>query len=144
MIRLILFFSFICPLVSVGQNFTVEYEEKFLEIDSVVIFDYEGNRVDKYSNLTKDDLVSKQLELVTVIYLGYKKKKLCLDIIYDRILCDIIMISLSNFPSKCKYVYETVGAYHTCQGMSHMIGFYSNYLPCCKNEKKRRKSFKGG
>ncbi len=143
MIRLILVFSFICPLISVGQNFTVEYEKKFLEIDSVVLFDYECNRVDRYSNLTKDDLVGKKLITVIYFYLGRKKKKLCLSIWYDRILCDTVMIELSKFLPKYRYV---SGGYRTCQGMGHVLGFHSNDFPfsCCENKKKRRKLFKGG
>ncbi len=138
MIRLMLVFSFICPLISVGQNFTVEYEEKLLEIDSVVLFDYENNRVDKYINLTKYDLAGKKL--ITVIYFG-RKKKLCLYIPYSQIFCDKIEIELDKFP-KCKSVYETVGEYRTCQGMGHVISFHSNYFPCC-NKKELRKIFEG-
>ncbi len=125
----------IFPFILLGQNITVEYKSKLLNIDSVVIYDPEGLRIGNYVNMGELDL--RKEGLVTVIH-THNRKTLCMRILYEKVLCDTVRVILTKFPRKCKYVYETVGSYQTCQGMSQSVGIFSNYAPCCTEKRKRR------
>ncbi len=128
------------PFVLLGQNITVEYKHKLMVIDSVVLYNYDGERVGLYSQFTQNELTEKMF--ITVVY--KEKHKLCLPISYHQILCDSVMVSLRYIPNKCKYAHKTIGSFQTCQGMSHSISFLSNYAPCfiCKRKLKRHLDFK--
>jgi hypothetical protein len=115
---------FLCSQ-SIKKIFEVNYKGRNVNIDSIILYMNEkrvGNYEQSYFKINLDSSY--------VYVFCFKKKKICLELENNFLMCDTTKIFINNW-YKCSRNSSTVGYFQTCLGSSHCFSFFSNYYPCC-------------